>query len=103
MAHGFGLNLVSPQLCNFLAWTAGASDEINHDGFVQTRPDIQRLILSVAQDIIYLSSGKRNIMPKHALGMTIRHTTGSSTLIRLLGELGHCVTHSMVLQHSDEN
>ncbi|KAG8182862.1 hypothetical protein JTE90_002278 [Oedothorax gibbosus] len=57
-------------------------------------------ILSIAQDIIYMSFKGRRQTPKHlALGLTIRHLTGSSQLIGLLNGLGHCVSHSTVLLH----
>ena len=39
-------------------------------------------------------------MPKHlALGMTLRHLTGSSKLQQLLNRFGHCVSHSVSLEH----
>ena len=39
-------------------------------------------------------------MPKHiSLGMTVRHITGSATLIGLLNGLGHCTSSSMVSEH----
>ena len=39
-------------------------------------------------------------MPKHvAIGLTMRHMTGSSSLIGILNEFGHLVSHSGVLEH----
>ena len=39
-------------------------------------------------------------MPKHvALGLTMRHMTGSSSLIGILYGFGHLVSHSDVLEH----
>ena len=39
-------------------------------------------------------------MPKHvALGLTMRHMTGSSSLIGILNGFGHLVSHSGVLKH----
>ena len=39
-------------------------------------------------------------MPKHvALGLTMRHMTGSSSLIGILNGFGHLVSHSGVLEH----
>ena len=39
-------------------------------------------------------------MPTHvALGLTMRHMTGSSSIIGILNGLGHSVSHSAVLQH----
>ena len=39
-------------------------------------------------------------MPKHvALGLTMRHMTGSSSLIGIFNGFGHFVSHSCVLEH----
>ena len=42
----------------------------------------------------------RKTMPKHVdLGLTMRHVTGSSSLIGILNGFGHLVSHSGVLEH----
>ena len=62
--------------------------------------DIRRMLLSVAQDIIYMYTKGRNPMPKHvALGLIMRHMTVSSRIIGILHGLGHSVSHSAVLEH----
>ena len=39
-------------------------------------------------------------MPKHVpLGLTMRHMTGSTSIIGILNGLGHSVSHSAVLEH----
>lgn len=39
-------------------------------------------------------------MPKHsALAMAVRHMTGSAQVIGILNGLGHCSSHSQVLEH----
>ena len=87
-------------LYNFLALITGSSDDVLHEGFVETSPENDRKLVSIAQDILYLSSKGRIATPKHlALGMTIRHWTGSSNLISLLHGFGHCVSHPTVLQY----
>lgn len=92
--------MIPPALYNMLAWIVGASDEVCHEGFVATPEACHLKLLSIAQDIIYLSSKGRISTPKHmALGMTLRHWTGSSTVIDLLNGLGHSVSHSAVLEH----
>lgn len=94
------LKIVPSELFNFLAWCSGASEDVTLECFVDVDNDIKRKILSIAQDIIYISFSGRRQTPKHlALGMTIRHLTGSSQLIGLLNGLGHCVSHSTVLLH----
>ena len=100
------LNLTSAVECtpvelyNLLAWMTGISDEVCYEGFVETSDENHRKLLSIAQDIMYLASRGRTPTPKHlALGMTIRHWTGSSNLIGLINGLGHCASHSAVLEH----
>ena len=47
-----------------------------------------------------MSSKVRHVMPKHvALGMTMRHVTGSSNVIELFSGFLHSVSHTMVLRH----
>ena len=59
-----------------------------------------RRILTIAQDIIYLASNRKKVMPKHvALGMAVRHLSGSAQLVGLLNGFGHSVSHSFVLEH----
>ena len=49
---------------------------------------------------IYISTKGRKPIPKHvALGLTMRHMTGSSINIGILNGLGHSVSHSAVLEH----
>jgi hypothetical protein len=87
-------------LYNFLAWIVGASDSYAQETAVEVSPVTQRKILSVAQDILNLSHSGRLFLPKHyALGMAVRHLTGSSTVIRLLNGLGHSMSHTAVLEH----
>ena len=92
--------LVPAQLYNFLAWLIGALDEPSENDHVTVSDQHDLLILSMAQDIIYNSSGGRKQMPKHsALAMTVRHMTGSAKLISILNDFGHSTSHSVVLEH----
>ena len=92
--------MVPVQLFNFIAWSTGASSTISKGLRVDTTEQHKRRILSICQDIIYMSSRGRVPMPKHvAVGMTMRHLTGSSHIIGLLNGLGHSVSHSAVLEH----
>ncbi|XP_071847519.1 uncharacterized protein [Apostichopus japonicus] len=93
-------NLVPVQLYNFLAWLIGASEEPSESERVAVSEQHDRRILSMAQDIIYNSSGGKKSMPKHAaLAMTVRHLTGSAKLIGLLNGFGHASSHSVILEH----
>ena len=92
--------LIPPQLFNFLSWTTGSADVVDFDNLVETSGDVRRKLLSVAQDIVYISTKERKTMPKHVtLGLTMRHMTGSSSLIGILNGLGHLVSNSAVLEH----
>ena len=86
-------------LFNFLAWSCGVSEEFSIKK-LQVDNDNQKKIFSLAQDVIYFASQGRKLMSKHlALGMTLRHLTGSSKLQQLINSFGHCVSHSATLEH----
>lgn len=94
------MQMVPMELFNFLSWCVGASDDASVNSFVDVPDNIKLKILSISQDILFLASNGRKHTPKHlALGMTVRHYTGSAKLIGLLNGLGHCVSHSTVLEH----
>ncbi|XP_070538664.1 uncharacterized protein [Ptychodera flava] len=92
--------VVPVKLFNFLAWCTGASTDFCPENYVKVSDDAQNKLLSIGQDLIYLSSKGRKTTPKHvALGMAVRHLTGSSSILGLLNGLGHCTSHSQILQH----
>ena len=77
--------LIPPRLFNFLAWITGLADVVDFDSFVETSDDVGRKLLSVAQDIVYISTKEGKTMPKHVtLGLTMRHMTGSSSFIGMI-------------------
>ena len=82
--------LIPPQLFNFLAWITDSTDVVEFDNFAETSDDVRRKLLSFARDIVYISTKGWKTMPNHvALGLTMRHMTGSSSLIGILNGLGH--------------
>ena len=88
--------LIPPQLINVLAWIIGSADVVEFDNFVETGDDVRRKLLSVLQDIVYISTMERKTMPRHvALGLTMRHMTGPSSIVGILNGL----VHSAVLEH----
>lgn len=92
--------VVPAGLFNFLAWCIGASNDICCDNFVNVACDVERKLLSLSQDIIFVASKGRKLLPKQlALGMTLRHKTGSSELIQLLNGFSQCMSHSVVLEY----
>ena len=61
---------------------------------------LEKKLVSVCQDIVFLSSRGGMPTPKHVtLAMTARHWTGSAKVIDLFSGLGHSVSSSYVLQH----
>ncbi|XP_070571877.1 uncharacterized protein [Ptychodera flava] len=93
-------DIVPTKLFNFLAWCTGLSQDFHSQDRVDVQADVENKLLSICQDMMFLSSQGRKLTPKHlSLGMAVRHVTGSSSLIGLLNGLGHCVSHSKVLEH----
>ncbi|XP_071810813.1 uncharacterized protein [Apostichopus japonicus] len=92
--------IIPISIYNFLAWVMGSSNDPEEERLVTVSESDDQRIVSIAQDIIYHASSGRKQMPKHlALGMTVRHMTGSAKLIGILNGFGHAVSHSAVLEH----
>ena len=67
---------------------------------METGDDVRRKLLSVAQDIVCISTKGRKTMPKHVvLGFTMSHMTASSSIIGMLNGLEHSASHFVVLEH----
>ncbi len=59
----------------------------------------QAKVLSVAQDVIYCTSGGNNWTPKHiGLACTLHQATRSKDLVELFHKAGHCISYKQVLQ-----
>lgn len=94
------MKMIPVLLFNFLAWCSGETDEVEMNNFVEIPESKKIKIQSIAQDIIYFSSKGRKPTPKHySLAMSIRHITGSSKLTNLINGLGHCISHTAVLEY----
>lgn len=91
---------VPPLLYNFLASMCGEADDdiqIDESQFCKLTPHSHSKVLSIAQDIIHLSSNGRKRTPKSmSLAITMKHPTGSAHIIRLLNGLGHCSSYDSV-------
>ncbi|KAJ8050302.1 hypothetical protein HOLleu_03448 [Holothuria leucospilota] len=93
-------HIVPSKLYNFLAWVIGASEEPVIHSKVKVDDSVHHKLLSVSQDIMQLAVKGKKLMPKFlSLGMAVRHMTGSAQLIGLLNGLGHCSSHSTVIEH----
>lgn len=88
---------VPTALYNFLSWLlmGPESSSISMSSRTATRPDIERRVLSLAQDIIFAVSHGRILTPKHvALPLTVRHLTRSEQVVTLLNRFGHGISDS---------
>lgn len=57
----------------------------------------ERRIIMIAQDIVYSVTHGRVKTPKHvALGMSVRHITGSKQVITLLNRMGYCSSYDEI-------
>eukprot|EP00057_Strongylocentrotus_purpuratus_P015294 XP_011669768.1 PREDICTED: uncharacterized protein LOC105440883 [Strongylocentrotus purpuratus] len=87
-------------LFNFLSWVVNSTNEPEVNKLVDVSVEDERKLLSMCQDVMYMSCKGSIILPKHSsLAMTVRHMTGSARLIGILNGFGHCSSHSMVLEH----
>ena len=72
------------------------SDEISIDKeFSRTdNENFHRLVLSVGQDMVYISSEEKKRTQKHVgLSMSLLHLIHSRTILTMLNRQGHCVSH----------
>lgn len=63
------------------------------------RPDKEKKVLSIAQDIISLNTNGRKKMPKQVgLAISLKASGRSKDFIRCLNNLGHCISYDDVLR-----
>ncbi|KAJ8023132.1 hypothetical protein HOLleu_38227 [Holothuria leucospilota] len=101
LSIGEAKKFVPHQLYNFISWMVGASTDPVLEDFVSL-PEADHLrVISIAQDIIFLSSKGKLVPPKHlSLASTVRHISGCSQLVGILNGLGHCVSHTTLLEYN---
>jgi hypothetical protein len=78
----------------------GGQDALSlNDDSDENNEVVQRMVLSIAQDLVYsVSSGKKWI-PKHiGLASTLHKATRSKDLVELLHKAGHCLSYDQVVQ-----
>ena len=67
--------------------------------FQESHDDVKTRILSICQDIIFLSSRGHKLTPKHiGIGLTVHQATRSKQLVQLLHAAGHSVNYDTVLR-----
>ena len=64
---------------------------------IQVSETVHKLVLSIAQDIVYVTSHGNIKSPKHvALPITVKSKTGSSEIVTLLNQFGHGISYSVL-------
>eukprot|EP00794_Sanderia_malayensis_P001845 gene1845-2078_t len=92
--------IVQPILFNMLAWICGFSDDPQLDDYVSVKDSQYFKIMSLAQDLLFISSDGKKPTPKSiSLAMALRQLTGSSTVLKLVNNFGHSMSHRYVLRH----
>lgn len=91
------LGFVPPSLFNFIAITTGAVDISPYGMNTYATVKSPEKILAVCQDIISLTK-KKDTPKAMALGITVRHASGSKYLIDLLSGLGHVPSYDKILR-----
>ena len=86
------------ELYNLIVWCTGVSDcPTSLTDRCEVSGDDHLKILSLCQDIMYLASKGKQQTPKSlVLGLTLRHLTGSSQLVKLLSSRGHCASWDII-------
>ena len=98
-------NMVPVELFNHIAHITGAvSDDeytnVTNDRCVDIAEEFVPKVNAICQDIVYVSSKGRKQTPKSlALGLTVRHMTGSTHLLQILAKFGHCASSDTILSY----
>lgn len=87
-------SMVSQTLVIFLATLLFGSDPNE-----PLQENMTRQILSIGQDMLFVSSNGRKLTPKHvALGNTIHQLGRSKQLLKMVNRFGHCISHDQVMR-----
>ena len=69
-----------------------AVEDITNEEAYEANTDMNRRVLSVAQDIVYGVSKGQKLTPKHVgLGLTLHQATRSENLVNLFSAANHCI------------
>ena len=64
---------------------------------IQVSETVHKLVLSIAQDTVYVTPRGNIKSPKHvALPMTVKSKSGSSEIVTLLNQFGHGISYSVL-------
>lgn len=99
------LSTIPPILFNHIAIMTGCVDTTDSSperastSFFRVNDQVRGKLVSICQDIMYLESKGQNPTPKSlALGITVRHLSGSKHLGQLLSGLGHTASYETTLR-----
>ena len=87
---------IPTELFNLLAWCTGRSTENGITHWVDVDVESYHKLISICQDIINMASKKTNTPKSLALGLAVRHLTGSSHIANILNRLGHCASSDTI-------
>lgn len=95
-----GTKYVPPELFNFLAIITGHTDIVTDwTKYCDPQNSTKRKLISIAQDLVYLSDKGAKTTPKSlALGLTLRHMTGSKAIAKLISGLGHSCSYDSIMR-----
>jgi len=80
-----------------LAWILSPEAEYCDETATKVSSDVHRLVISIAQDLIYCVSRGRVKTPKHiSLPLTVKSLTGNAEVITLLNRFGHGLSYTQL-------
>ena len=92
-------DIIPDELFNLVAMCVGGVLEPFGSGHMVGHEEDSK-IWSICQDIIYLTLKGTQQTPKSlALGLTVRHMTGSTHLLQLFSMFGHCCTPDTIVAY----
>ena len=88
---------ISPEIFNFLAAVMYGSEIVCYQKKVILSEKNARIVMSIAQDMIYASSNGRTKPPKHlSLSMAVKNISGSKQVVELLNRFGHGLSNTQL-------
>jgi hypothetical protein len=89
--------IVPDLLYNMLAWVFSSKAEYSESRVANLPPEVNRQVMSIAQDMIHCVSRGRVKTPKHVvLPMAVKSLTGSAEVVTLLNRFGHTLSYSQI-------
>ena len=72
-------------------------ESISEDNQDEITKDLDKKVLSVAEDLVYIVSNCRKLTPKHVgLGLTLHQAISSKDLVNMFHAAGHCISYNQV-------